>query len=237
MAAAFFEIFTKPVIDTLKILGINASLQGRNDISIDGKKFSGNSQVVRRGRILHHGTIMLDVDIDILSKGLFIKKEKIESKGIKSVKKRVTNINDYLTEKITPSEFIKLLSENVKKNNPGVTDYVFTEDNIKSINSLADEKYRTWEWNYGKSPKYNITKNIPISKGNVELCMSVEKGIITEFDLYGDFFGEGDIKDFCECVVGLPHNYDILLKVFTERHLEKYIYSLNDIANFVKELF
>ncbi len=232
-----FDIFTKPVIDTLKTLGVKASLQGRNDISIDGKKFSGNSQVVKKCRILHHGTIMLDVDLDILSKGLFIKKEKIESKGIKSVKKRVTNINDHLKKKISPSQFITLLSENVKGNNPGTEDYVFNENDINSIKSLADKKYRTWEWNYGKSPKYNITKKIPFTGGNIELYMSVEKGIITEFHIYGDFFGEGDIKDLCDALVGLPHNYDILVKTFKENHIEKYIYSLDDIEAFVKEMF
>ena len=232
-----FDFFTNPVIDTLKDLGIKAQLQGRNDISIEGLKFSGNSQVVKGGRILHHGTIMLDVNLDILSKGLFIKKEKIESKGIKSVKKRVTNINDYLKEKITPLEFIRLLSNNFKKNNQGVKDYTFTDSDVQFIEKLAEDKYRTWEWNFGKSPNYNITKNISFPGGNIELYMSVEKGIIREFDIYGDFFGEGDIKDLCDALVGLPHNYDVLLKVFTEKHLEKYIYSLNDIDNFVKEMF
>ena len=232
-----FDFFTNPVIDTLKDLGIKAQLQGRNDISIEGLKFSGNSQVVKGGRILHHGTIMLDVNLDILSKGLFIKKEKIESKGIKSVKKRVTNINDYLKEKITPLEFIALLSNNFKKNNPCVKDYIFTDSDVKSIDKLAEEKYRTWEWNYGKSPKYNINKKISVSKGNIEVCMSVEKGIIREFDIYGDFFGEGDVKELSENVVGLYHNYDVLLNYFKENHLEKYIYSLDDIDMFVKELF
>lgn len=231
-----FEIFTRPVIDTLKALGINAELQGRNDISIDGAKFSGNSQVVKGNRILHHGTIMLNVNVDILSKGLFIKKEKIESKGIKSVRKRVTNINDHLAEPIDPKKFIEILAENVKKTN-NIIEYNFSDNEIEEIEKLADEKYRTWEWNYGNSPKYNIKKVIKLSGGNTEVYFKAEKGIITEFKIYGDFFGEGDIDRFCGKIVGLPHNYEILCEKFRENQAGKYIYTLNNIEEFIKELF
>lgn len=232
-----FDIFTKPVIDTLDSLGIKAELQGRNDISIKGQKFSGNSQVVKNGRILHHGTIMLDVNVDILSKGLFIKKEKIESKGIKSVKKRVTNIKDHLKEPVSSADFIKLLSENVKKNNPYIKEYSLSEEDRELISALANDKYKTWEWNYGKSPKYNIKKQIKLPGGNVEVYMKTEQGIITDFSIYGDFFGEGDINSFCRKIIGKQHNFDILCQIFKECHAEKYIYTLTDIESFIKELF
>lgn len=232
-----FQIFTKPVIDTLGELGIKADLQGRNDISINGLKFSGNSQVVKNGRILHHGTIMLDVNVDILSRGLFVKKEKIESKGIKSVRKRVTNIKDHLKDPITSSEFIDLLYSNVKKNNPHIVEYYYTKDDIINIEKLKRDKYETWEWNYGTSPKYNISKQIKLSSGIVEIYIHVEKGIIEEFSIFGDFFGEGDIKEFSDKIIGMEHNYELLCDVFAKEHIERYIYSLENINEFVKNLF
>ncbi|MBQ0104683.1 MAG: lipoate--protein ligase [Armatimonadetes bacterium] len=232
-----FDFFTKPVIDTLAELGIKAELQGRNDISIEGRKFSGNSQTVRNNRILHHGTIMLDVNVDILSKGLFVRKEKIESKGIKSVRKRVTNINDHLSSPISPKDFISLLAENVRRNNPDITDYELTDDDRKKIISLADTKYRTWQWNFGESPAYNIKKQVKLPGGLVDIYIQTEKGIIKNFELYGDFFGEGDIKEFCKKFIGKKHCYDDICQILKEEEAGKYIYTLKNIEAFAREMF
>ena len=104
-----FQSFTRPVVKALQSLGVNAEFNGRNDITIDGKKFSGNSQYAKRGRVLHHGTVLFNSKLDTVQNALKVKKDKIESKGVKSVKSRVTNIADYLEPGFTLEDFKKAL--------------------------------------------------------------------------------------------------------------------------------
>ncbi|HCX64921.1 MAG TPA: lipoate--protein ligase, partial [Eubacteriaceae bacterium] len=100
-----FKKFTQPIILALKELGIESELSGRNDLTIDGKKFSGNAQYARKGRLLHHGTLLFDSTMSNLSKSLNVKELKIKSKGVKSVKSRVTNIKPYLKEDYSIFDF------------------------------------------------------------------------------------------------------------------------------------
>ncbi len=161
-ADGFFDsldMFTRPVTGVLEDLGIKAELRGRNDISIEGRKFSGNSQTVIGGRILHHGTIMLDVNTDALAKALSVPRAKIESKGIKSVRKRVTNINAHLPEPVTPAGFASLLRSKMAESYP-LEDYSFSPEDTACIIRLRDAKYRTFEWNYGQSPSFTYTRQI-----------------------------------------------------------------------------
>ncbi len=84
-------------------------MSGRNDITIDGKKFSGIAQSIFKDRVLNHGTLLFDTKLDVLSKALNVKQDKIASKGVKSVKSRVTNIKPYIKEDIDMGEFKRLL--------------------------------------------------------------------------------------------------------------------------------
>lgn len=113
-AEAFrFEVFTKPLLAALKELGVAAETSGRNDITIDGKKISGSSQYFRNGRLLHHGCILLDCDRDTLTRALQVKEGKIRSKSIKSVRSRVTSINEHLERPITMARFKEVLRKQV----------------------------------------------------------------------------------------------------------------------------
>ena len=114
-----FKSFSQPVLDALDSLGVKAEFTGRNDLEIDGQKFCGNAQYVRNGRIMHHGCLMFDVDTSVLADALKVSKDKIESKGIKSVRSRVTNIKDHLpNQDMTVQDFVaalkKYMSENTK---------------------------------------------------------------------------------------------------------------------------
>ena len=100
-----FSDFCKPIIELLNSLGVNAVLNGRNDMSIEGKKFSGNSQYAKRGRIMHHGTIMFDSDLDIVGNSLVVSKDKIQSKGVTSIRSRVTNIKPHMQTDVSIEEF------------------------------------------------------------------------------------------------------------------------------------
>lgn len=212
-----FKTFCIPIVKALSKLGVKAEINGRNDITIDGKKFSGNAQYVKHGRIMHHGTILYHSDTNVVANALKVSKDKIESKGIKSVRSRVTNVKDYIKEDIPLNEFKKLLLqymfEDIK-----LKEYKLTKEDIKKINSIQKEKYDKWDWNYGSSPKYNIVKERRFEGcGKLEIYMEVADGMIKGFDVFGDYFGNGDKND--------------LIQLFTGKKIEE-----NEIKNLVETI-
>ncbi|WP_411680580.1 lipoate--protein ligase [Clostridium thailandense] len=196
-----YQKYTIPVINALKKLGVNAQLSGRNDLTIDGKKFSGNAQSMHKGRILHHGTLLFDSNLDILGKVLNVSLDKIQSKGIKSVRSRVTNIKDYLEKGTSISEFKELLLKNLFENND-LEEYCLSEDDANSINKLKESKYDTWEWNYGKSPKFNFKNSKRFTNGKLEILLNVNDGYITECKIYGDFLALCGVDELEKSIVG-----------------------------------
>jgi lipoate---protein ligase len=188
-----FRKFTEPVIAALHKLGVNAELSGRNDIEVEGKKISGNAQFSTRGRMFSHGTLMLNSEIDNVVSALKVKKEKIESKGIKSIRSRVANISDFLTEKITIEEFRTLLLKNIFGGAEEIPEYVLTEGDWEQIHQLSKERYQNWDWNYGKSPKFNLHHSHRFPVGSIDVRLEVNKGTVENCKIYGDFFGVGDV--------------------------------------------
>jgi len=190
-----FKKFTEPVINALRKLGVNAELSGRNDIEVEGRKISGNAQFSTKGRMFSHGTLMLNSEIENVVSALKVKKDKIESKGIKSVRSRVANIAEFLTEKLTVEEFRQLLLRNIFEGNEEIPEYVLTEEDWENIHQLSKERYQSWEWNYGKSPNFNLQHSHRFPIGSIDARLQVNKGIIEDAKIYGDFFGVGDIKE------------------------------------------
>ncbi|NLG53798.1 MAG: lipoate--protein ligase [Clostridiales bacterium] len=217
-----FKAFTVPVVNALKKLRLSAECTGRNDITISGRKISGNAQTIIKNRILHHGTILFDSDMGVLSRALCPDNEKIKSKGIKSVSARVANISDFLERKITVSELIQRIRDEVFGSINDVKDYCLTEDDISEINALADSKYRTFEWNYGYSPKYNFRQKKYFESGTIEVYLDVSDGIITTAKIYGDFFGIRDVSELESALLGARHEYDALYNELKSFELYKY---------------
>lgn len=221
-----FQTFTRPLVDALKTLGVNAEFNSRNDIAIDGKKFSGNSQYSKRGRILHHGTILFNSNLATIQSALKVKKDKIESKGIKSVKSRVTNIVDYLDEGYTLENFKAALlaamfeNENLEK-------ITLSEQEIQAIEQLKADKYATWDWNYGKSPQYNLRKERKCDFGLITILLQVEKGEIKELHFYGDYFGNGDVQELEAIFIGVNPTEEALSGVLKNIDLADYINGLD----------
>ena len=169
-----FEAFSRPVIEVLAKLGVEAEFTGRNDIVIDGRKFCGNAQYMKKGRVLHHGAMLFDTDLNVLGKALKVSKDKIESKGVKSVRSRVTNIKEHLKDDITVEDFKQLLLEHMFRNDKDIKEYKLTEEDYANINKLMEERYSTWEWNFGESPEFNINKSNRFPAGKVEVKIHVE---------------------------------------------------------------
>lgn len=217
-----FSRFAAPIIGALQELGVKAELTGRNDLTIDGRKFSGNAQCVYKNRLLHHGTLMLNITLDRLAQALNVDPEKIQSKAIKSVRSRVTNINEHLETPLELSQFVKIIADYMKRTQHDFYEYSLTAQDIEGIHRLADEKYRTWEWNYGQSPKYNFKKKMRLSSGGMEALLQVENGVITHVRLFGDYFGERDIGELEKRLIGVKHQPEEIDRVLQDIEIGRY---------------
>lgn len=205
-----FGSFCRPIIKALDHFGVHAELNGRNDMTIDGKKFSGNSQYAKQGRVMHHGTILYDSNLETVSHALQVSQDKIVSKGVQSVRSRVTNVRDYMPQDVPIQEFWEMLLHDMEAETP-MEFYTLTEKDFERIHQIQKERYDTWEWNYGYSPSYNIIKERRFDGcGRLEVHMNVEKGSISDFDVFGDYFGNGDKKDLQHQLVGVPLTEDAL---------------------------
>ncbi|MBZ9688818.1 lipoate--protein ligase [Clostridium estertheticum] len=200
-----FRKFTMPILNVLTSLNINAEFSGRNDLTIEGKKFSGNAQYNYKNRVLHHGTLLFSSNITDLSKALQANPLKFQDKSIKSVLSRVTNISSHLKEPLSILEFEALIKSYIITENSSDSLYEFTEYDLENINKLASEKYSTWEWNFGHSPKYNFINEKKFSFGTIECNMQVQHGIIKDISIYGDFFSKLDVSDIEAKLIGVNH--------------------------------
>jgi len=178
-----FKRFTQPIIEALERLGVsNVCLSGRNDITVEGLKVSGNAQSVYNGKTLHHGTLLYSSDMSLLSGALRVDEEKIKSKGIKSVRNRVTNIKDCLPYPIDTGDFVAYL-EDYTSRLYGAEIVEFTEEEKRDIQKLADEKYSSWEWNFGRSKEYSVRKKKRYKFGGVCVDLSLEFGVIKDISI------------------------------------------------------
>lgn len=216
-----FETFTKPVIDALKEMGIEASLAGRNDLVVDDAKFSGNAQYTYNNRLLHHGTLLFDTDLTTLDKALKMKKGKIESKSIKSVRSKVTNLKPYFNEDVDVNRFKEKLLEHFYSAG-NMTEYHVTAEDRKNIEALADDKYRTWKWTYGESPKCNVIRGSRFKSGYIEFRFQIEKGLIADAYIYGDFFSGKNAYELLDKFKGIEYKREAIEKALKNVDLKAY---------------
>jgi len=166
--------------------------------------------------MMHHGCLLFDVDMSVLGQALKVSKDKIESKGVKSVRARVTNIVDELPEKITVNEFSDKILEKMKEFYPEMTEYVLSESELAKIQDSYEKQFNTWDWTYGQSPEYTVERNVRYPAGKISTYANVENSIIKSVKIYGDFFGIGDVSDIEDLLVGVPYEYeDVLAKLKT----------------------
>ncbi|MDF2502308.1 MAG: lipoate-protein ligase, partial [Anaerosporomusa subterranea] len=167
-----FEKFARPVMAALAKLGAATEFSGRNDLTLAGKKFSGNAQCIRNGRVLHHGTLLFDVNLDDLEAALCPDQAKIASKGVASVRSRVTNISSYLSRQMTVHEFKETLLSCLAEDQP-LTQQELSEEQLAAAAALAESRYRAWDWTYGQSPPANIKREKRFTPGKVEAWLDV----------------------------------------------------------------
>ena len=196
-----YDTFLLPVIRALSRFGVHAERQGRNDIVVDGKKISGNAQCIHNGRILHHGTLLINSDLSVMAEVLNVQTDKITSKGIKSVRSRVANTSEYIKGEFS-MELLKaaMLEELFEKG--AVDEYVLGAVQTADIEKLAKEKYATWEWNYGKAADYSYKNAKRFSSGTVELNLDIKNGVIERCKISGDFLALTGVEGLENAVIG-----------------------------------
>ncbi len=202
-----FATFTQPVLNVLHQFNIPGQLEGRNDLLVDGKKFSGNAKLAKGGKMIQHGTILFDSDMSVLSDALKINPLKYKDKAVKSNRSRVVNLKEYVSDTVTLEDLKQALIKQMAVDNPETTLYELTEDDIKGVEKLIDDKYSTWDWNFGFSPKYNFNNAIKIPAGYIELHLDVlQGGTIDAVKIFGDFFASKPIEDLEKMLIGMNHN-------------------------------
>lgn len=223
--------FTEPVIKYLNSLGVKANFSGRNDICIGDKKISGNAQVIYKDRIMHHGTLLFDSDLSVLSSVLTPNKLKTLSKGIKSNRARVDNIKNHLPKGFTTNKFVSGLCEFLKKD---LEEYTFSDSDVKAINSLVREKYGTYDWNIGYSPKGSNRLDARLSFGTLTLTFDLVNGKIENAEIFGDYFSIGNPNEFIKNLNGKRFDKDEFKEALSgiEHHIQNS--TAKEIAN---ELF
>lgn len=223
-----FDSFTKPVIDALHSMGVSgAELRGRNDLVIGDKKFSGNAMYVQKGRMTAHGTILYDSDLDIVTEALKPAKEKIISKGIKSIRSRVTNIKPHMdatwqqlsTEELRDQLLLYIFGVDKRED---VKEYVLTDEDWAAVEKIRTERFANYDWNYGRSPKFELQRRKKFDAGLVDIRLNVEKGHITDLKIYGDFFGLGNIADVEQALIGTAYERGHIEQTLQAIDVQKY---------------
>jgi lipoate-protein ligase A len=217
-----FQKYTQPVIAVLQSLGVDARFEGRNDLVIGGKKISGNAEHIFRDRVLHHGTLLFASELADISGALNVNPAKFTDKAIKSVRSRVTNISSHLKKPLELQEFRDKIFYYMMDNYPDCKPYSYSDSDIAAISNLRDEKYVTWDWNFGQSPDYNMVNSLQTSGGHLEVHLDVQNGIISQTRIFGDFFNIGDIAKLEQLLTGIPHNKTKLRQKLEQINLSGY---------------
>lgn len=217
-----FKKFTEPVVRALQSLGVPAELTGRNDIQIDERKVSGNAQYISRGRLVSHGTLLFNSDLSHVSEALNVHETKIASKGIKSVRSRVANISEFLKEPMDIEAFKQHILHTYFDGEAEIQRYPLSDADWVTVRNLAEERYRSWDWTYGRSPDFNLEKRQRFPGGEIDARLNVKKGIIQFVKFYGDFFSELDPAEVENRLAGVKYEPDAIRAVLQGIEIGRY---------------
>lgn len=219
-ANAMFRRFTAPILEALNTLGVKAYLEGRNDLLIEGRKFSGNAMCISNKRVLQHGCMLFSTSMNNLAAALKSRPEKFIGKAVQSNVSRVTNISEHLRTPMSIDEFQQYLGEYICSkyipSEPEATDsaiipYKYTKEDLKAIEILKEKKYMLDSWNFGNSPTYSSGNVKKFPGGLVEVNFTVKKGVVTQLEIFGDYFFTKPTEEFVSQIIGTSHTREALL--------------------------
>ena len=216
------EKLSELVVDTLNSIGIPAKFEGRNDVTVSGKKISGLAQFVKNNRICSHCSLLYDTDLDMLTRVLQVDEEKIQSKAIRSVRSRVTNIKEHMSEPLSTQDFLNFLKQKLHEKE-SMTEYSLSDNSLAEINKIYNEKYANDTWTFGSSPKFSFNSSKRFPGGKVEVYLDVINGIVSSCSIRGDFLGIVPIRELEELFEEIEFQRqvfnDALDKISVEEHL------------------
>lgn len=205
-----YRKFTLPIVEAMGEMGLDVKLGKRNELLLGDLKISGTASHVFKQRVLHHGTLLFSSEMGVLSAALKVQTGRFKDRAVKSIPSKVTNIRDHLVDKMDISDFQNRIIGHIFNSMDAAANYGYTDHDLKEIKELRDSKFSTWEWNFGYSPKYQFNKNLKFESGNIELHMNVNKGIIQEVNIEGEFMSIKDIHVLEELLVGTIHDPETL---------------------------
>lgn len=226
-----FRKFTEPIIDYLTSLGLPAKFEGKNDIRVNGLKISGNAEHVYRDKVLHHGTLLFSAQLDRLNKAIRGQELLFADKAVKSVRSTVTNITGLLDRPLSLDDFRQGIIDHMKAVSGNWNTAVLSGTDVEAIESLAQEKYTSWEWNFGYSPRFTYEKGILLNGQTVVVTVSVKHGLIEGIHATGDHTGALPF----DSLTGLRFDADFLLANFRDTGFPR-VYSLDEYRGLVTQL-
>ena len=206
-----FRKHMQPIAGVLKVLGLSVEIANKNDLTIDGKKISGNAEHVYKNKVLHHGTLLFSTDLPNLSMALEADHLKYIDNAVKSIKSEVENISVHLKSDIGINQFAGMIMKHIFKNCNDCKNYQLTDKDIKEIQRLVENKYSSWEWNFGYSPSYIFKNKMNLTNANIEISIGVEKGLIKDIMLSSDLVTIKDASIISNALTGCRHEEQSLL--------------------------
>lgn len=220
------------ILGAVKSLGIDAEMSGRNDLTVDGKKFSGNAFCHKKNASYHHGTILVSADIEKMGRYLQASADKLQSKGVKSVKARVTNLNEYIPNLSIDDMKEALISSFIKEYN--------VPNNYLAIDSIPKDnleglikKNSSWDFLYGSSPESNLSLQNRFTWGNIDMHLFIDEGIIKKATIYSDAMDTDFIEHITKKIINLPFSYKNMIEAVRSMDI-KYNESINDICTWLE---
>jgi lipoate---protein ligase len=218
------------LLDFLSIHGVKAAVSGKNDIVAGTRKISGCAQLQRGERVLFHGTLLYAADLSRMKEVLNGSKEKLESKGIDSIKSRVVNLSGLLLRPGTIDEFIDELECHIKRAYDAES-IDLQPEREEDVRGLVKSKYETWDWNYGLDPECNYTNRKRFDTGEIEVCLNIEKHKIVTCKILGDYIGYKPVELLEQRLEGLIYDKELLRNALKEITISDYLgeVSLEDL--------
>ena len=230
-----FTKYTNDILQVLNNLGAKAERNVRNDLIIRGKKISGNAEHIFKRRVIHHGTLLFNSDLETLDEAIKVKGGKYSDKAVQSFRSKVTNILPYLNVEIGMGEFRQELINYVLKKYTNSSLYELKEGEKPIIERLKQEKYTTWDWIYGYSPKYVLQRKIEKPEGELNIELFIKKGMVTDAKFSGNLINEKELHKFKNTLIGERHDKNNLLRI-TNQVFEKETNSRISITELINHL-
>ena len=193
------------IVRAVQKLGAKAEKSGRNDILIDGKKFSGNAFYEQERHCYHHGTLMMNVNKEMLSKYLTVSKEKLQSKGVDSVKSRVTNLVDYIPD-LTLEALKKALREAFEEVYGLTSNECKMEDLDQKEIEQRTKHFSSWDWRFGRKIDFQYEISKRFSWGQMNIQFQVDKGKISDVNVYSDSLKPMTIEKLPKYLKGIRYH-------------------------------